>query len=52
MNDLMRPALYGANHRILPAIKNKKYQIKLMNLLDQFVKAQINFNYKKFSKIR
>ena len=26
MNDLMRPALYGANHRILPSIKNSKYQ--------------------------
>ena len=24
MNDLMRPALYGANHKILPAIKTNK----------------------------
>ena len=23
MNDLMRPALYGANHKTLPVIKNK-----------------------------
>ena len=43
MNDLMRPALYNSKHRILPATKNKKYQKKLMNLLDQFVKVQINF---------
>ena len=27
MNDLMRPALYGANHEILPLIKkNKKFK--------------------------
>ena len=24
MNDLMRPALYGANHRIIPVIKKNK----------------------------
>ncbi len=28
MNDLMRPALYGAKHRILPVIKNKKISKK------------------------
>jgi diaminopimelate decarboxylase len=43
MNDLMRPALYNAIHKILPATKSKKYQKKLMNLLDQYVKVQINF---------
>ena len=42
MNDLMRPALYGAKHRTIPAIKSKKFQKKLMNLLDQFVKVLIN----------
>ena len=28
MNDLMRPALYGANHRILPSIKKSKISKK------------------------
>ena len=28
MNDLMSPALYGAKHRILPVIKNKKISKK------------------------
>jgi diaminopimelate decarboxylase len=42
MNDLMRPALYGAYHKILPSTKSKKISKKLMNLLDQFVKVQIN----------
>ena len=26
MNDLMRPALYNAKHRIIPAIKKKKFK--------------------------
>ena len=43
MNDLMRPALYGAKHKILPVIKKIKNQKKLMNLLVLFVKVQINF---------
>ena len=29
MNDLIRPALYGATHKILPSIKNRKNQKKL-----------------------
>ena len=29
MNDLMRPALYGAKHQIKPAIKTKSYSNKL-----------------------
>ena len=42
MNDLLRPALYGANHRTLPAEKKNKFQKKLMNLLGQFVKVLTN----------
>ena len=43
MNDLMRPALYGANHQTIPVVKsNNKFQKKLMNLLDQFVKVLTN----------
>ena len=29
MNDLMRPALYGAKHQIIPAIKNNKISKKI-----------------------
>ena len=43
MNDLMRPALYGANHRIIPVLKTNKISKKPMNLWDRFVKVQINF---------
>ena len=28
MNDMMRPALYGARHKILPVVKNKKKSSK------------------------
>jgi len=42
MNDLMRPALYGANHKTLPVIKTNQVSKKFTSLLDQFVKAQIN----------
>ena len=47
MNDFMRPALYNARHRIIPAIKNKKNPTKLMNLLDQFARVPINFQHSK-----
>ena len=43
MNDLIRPALYGAKHRIIPVNKQKNIQIKLMNLLVLYVKVLINF---------
>ena len=44
MNDLMRPALYGAKHKIIPSKKNQiKILKKIMNLLDQFVKVLTNF---------
>ena len=43
MNDLIRPALYGAKHQIIPLIKKKKFQIKLMILWDLYVKLLINF---------
>ena len=43
MNDFMRKALYGANHQIIPSIKNGRIYIRNSNLLDLYVKAQINF---------
>ena len=42
MNDLMRPALYGAKHHIQPVIKSNQVSKKYMNLLVQFVKVQIS----------
>ena len=52
MNDLMRPALYGCKTSNFTINKKKKNLKKLMNLLVQFVKAQINFQHKKISKIK
>ena len=52
MNDLMRPALYNANHQIVPVKKKKKNLKKFMNLLVLFVKVQINFQQlKNFQKL-
>ena len=42
MNDLMRPALYGANIKLYLQQNTAGFQRKLMNLLVQFVKVQIN----------
>ena len=50
MNDFMRPALYNARHQIIPSIKNSSKSKKFMNLLDLFVKVQINFQQLKTSK--
>ena len=50
MNDLMRPALYGAKHQILPAFKNKKKSKKsyefvgpICETTDKFLSVS-NFN--------
>ena len=50
MNDMMRPALYGAKHQILPAFKNKKKSIKsyefvgpICETTDKFLSVS-NFN--------
>ena len=43
MNDLMRPALYKAFHKIIPTKKNKTKVLKNMILLVLYVKLQINF---------
>ena len=42
MNDFMRPALYGAEHKIIPLKKIIKRQAKATILLVRFVKLQIN----------
>jgi diaminopimelate decarboxylase len=43
MNDLMRPALYGAKHMIIPLSKINRKSKKVMNLLAPYVKALILF---------
>ncbi len=50
MNDMMRPALYGAKHQILPAFKNKKKSKKsyefvgpICETTDKFLSVR-NFN--------
>ena len=50
MNDMMRPALYGAKHKILPAFKNKKKSQKsyefvgpICETTDKFLSVS-NFN--------
>ena len=44
MNDLIRPALYGAEHQIIPEKKKINLQLKFMNLLVQFAKALISLH--------
>ena len=49
MNDLMRPALYNAEHKIFQQ-KNKKNN-KIYEFVGPVVKAQINFLQKNFQKL-
>ena len=53
MNDLMRPALYGASHKIIPSLKSKKISKKIHEFVgpicestDKFVTLK-NFKYLK-----
>ena len=44
MNDLMRPALYGAKHRTLPAIKKNEVSKKIYEFVGPICESlQINF---------
>ena len=53
MNDLMRPALYGANHQIKPAIKNNRYTNKVYEFVGPICESTDKFgSYKKFQKLR
>ena len=52
MNDLMRPALYGANHRILPSLKSKKYSKKTYEFVGPICESTDKFRtLKKFQKL-
>ena len=52
MNDLMRPALYGANHRILPVLKKKKISKKVYEFVGPICESTDKFTtLKKFQKL-
>ena len=49
MNDLMRPALYGAKHRLLPVIKNKKKSKRIYEFVGPICESTDKFStLKKF----
>ena len=52
MNDLMRPALYGANHRTLPAIKTSQTSKKVYEFVGPICESTDKFTtLKKFQKL-
>jgi len=52
MNDLMRPALYGANHRTLPAMKMNKTSNKVYEFVGPICESTDKFTtLKKFQKL-
>jgi diaminopimelate decarboxylase len=53
MNDLMRPALYGANHRTLPAIKTSQTSKKVYEFVGPICESTDRFTtLKKFQKLK
>ena len=53
MNDLMRPALYGAKHRILPSIKINKKSKKIYEFVGPICESTDKFTtIKNFQKLR
>ena len=53
MNDLMRPALYGANHRILPVIKTGKISKKIYEFVGPICESTDKFaTLKKFQRLK
>ena len=52
MNDFMRPALYGANHKTLPAIKTNKISKKIYEFVGPICESTDKFTtLKKFQKL-
>ena len=52
MNDLLRPALYGANHRTLPAVKKKQISKKTYEFVGPICESTDKFTtLKKFQKL-
>ena len=53
MNDLMRPALYGANHRTLPAIKTNQVSKKVYEFVGPICESTDKFTtLRKFQKLK
>jgi diaminopimelate decarboxylase len=53
MNDLMRPALYGANHKILPLIKKNQISKKIYEFVGPICETTDKFtSLKKFQKLK
>ena len=53
MNDLMRPALYGAIHRIIPAIKNNQLSKKKFEFVGPICESTDKFStLKNFQKLK
>ncbi len=53
MNDLMRPALYGAEHKIIPVNKSKKYSHKTYEFVGPICESSDKFlSVKKFQKLK
>jgi len=52
MNDLIRPALYGAKHKIIPAVKNNKKSSKIHEFVGPICETTDKFlTLKKFQKL-
>ena len=53
MNDLMRPALYGTKHQIIPSIKNKKTLNKIFEFVGPICESTDKFlTTNKFQKLK
>ena len=53
MNDLMRPALYGANHRTLPVIKSNQTSKKIYEFVGPICESTDKFiTLKRFQKLK
>ena len=53
MNDLMRPALYGANHKTLPGIKTNQISKKVYEFVGPICESTDKFTtLKKFQKLK
>ena len=53
MNDLMRPALYGANHKTLPVIKTNQVSKKVYEFVGPICESTDKFTtLKKFQKLK
>ena len=53
MNDLMRPALYGAKHKTLPVIKSNKKKKKIYEFVGPICESTDRFTtLKKFQKLK